>query len=159
MQDKEYMAVMIQSLEKKRDILELIIEKNKEQKILFSDEDSDPDRLEENMQEKSRLVEQLNQLDEGFQQVYDRIKPVLQKDKESYKEEIGNMKQLITDITEKSTTIQAQEHRNRDLAIKRFALIKGNIRQARTSNRVASQYYQSMSRANVGDSHFMDSKK
>ena len=34
MQDKEYMAVMIQSLEKKRDILDLIIEKNREQKIL-----------------------------------------------------------------------------------------------------------------------------
>lgn len=159
MQDKEYMAVMIQSLEKKRDILDLIIEKNREQKILFSEEDSDPDRLEENMHEKSRLVDQLNQLDEGFQQVYDRIKPVLQKDKESYKEEVGIMKQLIAEITEKSTTIQAQEHRNRELAVKRFALVKGNIRQARTSNKVASQYYQNMSRVNVGDSHFMDSKK
>ena len=105
------------------------------------------------------MVDQLNQLDEGFQQVYDRIKPALQKDKESYKEEVGIMKQLIAEITEKSTTIQAQEHRNRELAVKRFALVKGNIRQARTSNKVASQYYQNMSRVNVGDSHFMDSKK
>ena len=102
----------------------MIIEKNREQKILFSEEDSDPDRLEENMHEKSRLVDQLNQLDEGFQQVYDRIKPALQKDKESYKEEVGIMKQLIAEITEKSTTIQAQEHRNRELAVKRFALVK-----------------------------------
>lgn len=159
MQDKEYIAVMLQSLFKKREILDLIIEKNREQKVLFLEENSDPDRLEENMQEKSRLVDQLNQLDEGFQQLYDRIKPALLEQKDCFQQEIVNMKQLITEITEKSATIQAQEHRNRDLAVKRFASVKENIRQARTSNKVASQYYQSMSRINVGDSHFMDSKK
>ena len=105
------------------------------------------------------MVDQLNQLDEGFQQVYDRVKPLLQQDKETYREEIKSMKQLITEITERSTTVQAQERRNYDLAVKRFASVKENIRQARTSNKVASQYYQSMSRMNVGDSHFMDSKK
>lgn len=159
MQDREYLTVMIQSLEKKKSILDRIIEKNREQRVLFTEEDSDPEILEQNMQEKSSMVEQLNQLDEGFQQVYDRVKPLLQQDKETYREEIKSMKQLITEITERSTTIQAQERRNYDLAVKRFASVKENIRQARTSNKVASQYYQSMSRMNVGDSHFMDSKK
>ena len=96
MQDKEYIAVLIQSLEKKKEILDKIIAKNKEQKILFTDEGSDPDRLEENMQEKSGLVDQLNELDEGFQQIYNRVKSVLQSDKESYKEEIRTMQKLIT---------------------------------------------------------------
>lgn len=159
MQDREYITVLIQSLEKKKGILDRIIEKNREQRVLFTEEGSDPDRLEENMQEKGGLVDQLNQLDEGFQQVYDRIKAVLQQEKDSYKEEILKMKQLITDITERSATIQAQEHRNRELAVKRFASVKGNIRQARASNKVASQYYKSMSRLNVVDSQFMDKKK
>ena len=159
MQDREYLTVLIQSLEKKKSILDRIIEKNKEQRVLFTEEDSDPEILEQNMQEKSSMVEQLNQLDEGFQQVDDRVKPLLQHDKETYREEIKSMKQLITEITERSTTVQAQERRNYDLAVKRFASVKENIRQARTSNKVASQYYQSMSRMNVGDSHFMDSKK
>lgn len=159
MQDREYLTVLIQSLEKKKSILDRIIEKNREQRVLFTDEDSDPEILEQNMQEKSGMVDQLNQLDEGFQQVYDRVKPLLQQEKETYREEIKSMKQLITEITERSTTIQAQESRNYDLAVKRFASVKENIRQARTSNKVASQYYQSMSRMNVGDSHFMDSKK
>lgn len=159
MQDREYLTVLIQSLEKKKSILDRIIEKNREQRVLFTEEDSDPEILEQNMQEKSSMVEQLNQLDEGFQQVYDRVKPLLQQDKETYREEIKSMKQLITEITERSTTVQAQERRNYDLAVKRFASVKENIRQARTSNKVASQYYQSMSRMNVGDSHFMDSKK
>ena len=138
MQDKEYIAVLIQSLEKKKEILDKIIAKNKEQKILFTDEGSDPDRLEENMQEKSGLVDQLNELDEGFQQIYNRVKSVLQSDKESYKEEIRTMQKLITEVTEMSTTIQAQEKRNYDLAGKRFAKVKKGIRKARASNRVAS---------------------
>ncbi len=159
MQDKEYIAVLIQSLEKKRGILDRIIEKNKEQRTLFLDEASDPDRLEENMQEKSRLVDQLNGLDDGFQQVYDRIKPLLQQQKDSLKEEIISMKGLIKEITEKSATIQAQEQRNRDLAVKRFSAVKGNIRQVRTSSKVATQYYKNMSAAHVMDSKFMDKKK
>lgn len=158
MQDKEYIAVLIQSLEKKEELLDKIIEKNKEQKILFTDEDSDPDRLEENMQEKSGFVDQLNELDEGFQQIYDRVKFVLQRDKESYKEEIQKMKNLITKITEKSTNVRAQEQRNRELAVKRFSAVKMGIRKARASTKAASQYYKSMAKLNVVESQFMDKK-
>ena len=56
MQDKEYMAVMIQSLEKKREILDLIIEKNREQKILFSEEDSDPEQVGRSIKSIGRRI-------------------------------------------------------------------------------------------------------
>lgn len=158
MQDKEYIAVLIQSLGKKSELLDKIIAKNKEQKYLFEDEGSDPDRLEENMQEKSDLIDQLNELDEGFQQVYNRVKSALQEGKDSYKEEIRAMQGLITEITEKSTTVQAQEQRNRVLAEKRFAAVKKGIRKARTSNQAASKYYKSMANLNVVDSQFLDQK-
>ena len=158
MQDKEYIAVLIQSLEKKSELLDNIIAKNKEQKILYTEEGSDPDRLEENMQEKSGLVDQLNELDAGFQQIYDRVKSALQGNKESYKEEIRRMQKLITEITEKSTTVQAQEKRNYELAGKKFASVKKGIRKARTSTRAASQYYKSMANLNVVDAQYMDKK-
>lgn len=158
MQDKEYLAVLIQSLEKKEELLDRIIDKNKEQKILFTDEESDPDRLEENMQEKSGFVDQLNELDEGFQQIYNRVRSVLQKDKEAYKEEIRRMQELITKITEKSATVQAQEQRNRELAVKRFSSVKMGIRKARASTNAASRYYKSMANLNIVDSQFMDKK-
>ncbi|MCI8299975.1 MAG: flagellar protein FliT [Lachnospiraceae bacterium] len=159
MQDREYITVLIQSLEKKKAILDILLDKNKEQGVLLTDEGSDPDRLEENIQEKNDLINQLNKLDDGFQQIYDRVKPVLQQQKESYKEEIRVMKQLITEITDRSATIQAQEQRNHNFAVKRFSEVKGNIRKARASNQVASQYYKSMSKLNVIDSQFMDKKK
>lgn len=159
MQEKEYIAVLIQSLEKKRELLDKIILKNKEQKNLFLDEDSDPDILEANMQEKSSFVDRLNELDEGFQQIYDRIKVVLQNDKDSYKEEIHTMQELIRELTEKSATIQAQEQRNRELAVKRFSAVKKGIRKARTSNQAANKYYRNMANLNVVESQFMDKKK
>ena len=158
MKEKEYIAVLIQSLEKKRELLDKIIAKNKEQKYLFEDEGSDPDRLEENMKEKSEFIDQLNELDEGFRQIYDRVKMTLQGNKDSYKEEIRTMQGLITEITEKSATVQAQEQRNRALAEKRFANVKKGIRKARTSNQAASRYYKSMANLNVVDSQFLDEK-
>ena len=82
----------------------------------------------------------------------------LQGNKDSYKEEIRTMQGLITEITEKSATVQAQEQRNRALAEKRFANVKKGIRKARTSNQAASRYYKSMANLNVVDSQFLDEK-
>ncbi len=159
MQDKEYIAVLCQSLEKKTRILQLIIEKNKEQGILFTDDTQPPERLEDNITEKGELVEQLNQLDDGFEQVYNRVKNILANEKEAYREEIKQMQGLIREITDKSATVQAQEQRNRELAVKKFSSVKKNIRKVRTSNKVANQYYKSMAKTNVVDSHFVDKKE
>ncbi|MEG0962916.1 MAG: flagellar protein FliT [Lachnospiraceae bacterium] len=159
MQEKEYIAILSQSLEKKVELLDLIMEKNKEQRILFTDETTLPEDLEENMQEKSKLVEQLEQLDDGFEQTYDRVREVLSVNKSQYKEEITEMQNSIRAITEKMANIRTQEIRNRDLAAQRFSSVKKQIRQVRTSNKVASQYYKNMEKINVVDSQFVDHKK
>lgn len=159
MQDKEYIAVLRQSLEKKNQILDLIIEKNKEQRIIFTDESQPPERLEENLKEKGDLIDQLNQLDDGFEQIYSRVKTVLEKEKETYRDEIKKMQGLIRELTDKSATIQAQEQRNRELAVQKFSTVKKEIRKARTTTKAASQYYKNMTRTNVVDSQFVDKKK
>lgn len=159
MQDKEYIAILQQSLEKKNRILDLIVEKNKEQRILFTDETLPPERLEENIKEKGDLVDQLNQLDDGFEQVYNRVREILNKEKEAYRDEIKKMQELIREITDKSATVQAQEQRNKELAVQKFASVKKEIRKARTSTKAASQYYKSMAKTNVVDSQFLDKKK
>lgn len=159
MQDKEYIAVLCQSLEKKKQILDFIIEKNKEQRSIFTDETMPPERLEENMKEKGELIDQLNQLDDGFEQVYNRVRDTLGREKETYQEEIKKMQGLIREITDKSATIQAQEQRNHELAVKKFSSIKKEIRQARTTTKAASQYYKNMAKMNVVESQFLDKKK
>lgn len=159
MQDKEYVAILRQSLEKKVRILDLIIEKNKEQRAIFSDETMPPERLEENLKEKGELIDQLNQLDDGFEQVYQRIKEILAKEKDAYRDEIQKMQEMIREITDKSATVQTQELRNRELAVQKFSIIKKEIKKARTTTKAASQYYKNMAKMNVVDSQFLDQKK
>lgn len=159
MQDKEYIAVLRQSLEKKVQILDFIIEKNKEQRLLFTDDTLPPERLEENIKEKGDLIDQLNKLDDGFETVYNRVREVLAGGKETYQEDIKRMQELIREVTDKSATIQAQEQRNHELAVQKFSTIKKEIRKARTTSQVASKYYKSMSNMNVVDAKFLDQKK
>lgn len=159
MQDKEYIAVLRQSLEKKVQILDFIIEKNKEQRLLFTDDTLPPERLEENIKEKGDLIDQLNKLDDGFETVYNRVREVLADGKEAYQEDIKRMQELIREVTDKSATIQAQEQRNHELAVQKFSTIKKEIRKARTTSQVANKYYKSMSNMNVVDAKFLDQKK
>ena len=116
----DYLSIMIQSLQKKRKVLDEIIEKNKEQRRILEQEDLDADAFEQNVKLKSDLVDQIDFLDEGFEELYARVKAVIETEKQDHKEEILMMKQLITEITEKSVTIQSEEARNRRLVEHRF---------------------------------------
>lgn len=154
-----YIIILIQSLEKKIKVLDKIIESNQEQKEILSQEDMDTDRFEANLNEKGNLVDELNLLDDGFQDIYDRIKDELGTNREAYKEEIKQMQKLISEITEKSVTIRAEEERNRALAIKQFDSMRGNITTAKRSRQAANTYYSNMSRVNTIDAQFMDKRK
>ncbi len=154
-----YIIILIQSLEKKVKVLDKIIESNKEQKEILSQEEMDTDRFEANLNEKGDLVDELNLLDDGFQDIYDRIKDELGTNREAYKEEIKQMQKLISEITEKSVTIRAEEERNRSLAAKQFDNMRGNISTAKRSRQAANTYYSNMSRVNTIDAQFMDKRK
>lgn len=155
----EYLSVMIQSLQKKISVLDEITEKNKEQRQILEQEELDSEAFERNVREKSELVEQINFLDEGFEDLYERIKSVIEAEKQEYKEEILLMKQLITEITEKSVNIQSDEVRNRSLVERKFAQERKKIKSRKTSSTVANQYYKNMSKLNYVDAQFMDKKK
>ena len=83
----DYLSVMVQSLQKKVRILDGIIEKNKEQHQILEQEEFDADAFEVNVQEKSDLVDQIIFLDEGFEDLYGRVKAVVEAEKQEHKEE------------------------------------------------------------------------
>lgn len=78
----DYLNVMIQSLQKKVKILDEIMKKNKEQHQILEQEELDADAFEENVQEKGELIDQINFLDEGFEELYGRVKAVIEKEKQ-----------------------------------------------------------------------------
>lgn len=155
----DYLNVMIQSLQKKVKILDEIMEKNKVQHQILEQEELDADAFEGNVQEKGELIDQINFLDEGFEELYGRVKAVIEKEKQEHKEEILLMKRLITEITEKSVTIQSEEIRNRRLVETRFAQERQKVKNRRATSAVAKQYYANMAKLNYVDAQFMDKKK
>jgi hypothetical protein len=154
-----YISILIQSLEKKIRVLDRIIEANKEQKEILSAEEMDTDRFEDNLTQKGELIDELNLLDDGFQEIFDRIKDELGNNRDAYRTEIKQMQELISRITEKTVTIRAEEERNRVAAQKQFDNMRSNIQTAKRSRQAANSYYSSMSKENYVDAQFMDKRK
>lgn len=156
---KQTLSLLEQSLEKKLLLLDGILEKSRDQENLLKDEELDPDQFEQNVEEKAALVEQLAGLDAGFERVYARIKEELPQQKAQYQDEIKRLQKLIAEITARSTSIQAEEARNKELAQKKFATVRKQIKEAKTSRQVVNQYYQNMMKLNFVDPQFMDDKQ
>lgn len=139
-----YIDVIIDGLHKKNEVLDEIIIMNGKQKEIFSAEEIDMDLLEGNLEKKAELVEKLNRLDDGFTSVYDRIKEELPKHKEEYADRIAVMKELISQITDKSVKIQSDEARNKAIAEQFFSKSRREAGNARRSSTMANNYYKSM---------------
>lgn len=126
--EADYITIMIESLEKKTDVLGHIIELNRQQKLMLQDPNLLPEDFEKNMDYKSQLVDQLNLLDNGFEKLFQRVRETLQENKQQYAVQIEKMQTLIKAITEQTNTIQTQEIRNREEASRKFADVRDQVR-------------------------------
>ena len=150
--EQTYIAIMIQSLEKKEQVLDKIIELDTVQKNQLEDPNLTPDDFDDVVEQKSKLIEQLDNLDSGFEKLFERVKEELEGNKETYKEEIRIMQDHIRKITDKSV-------KNKALMTNKFNGIKKQARQVRKGANVARKYYQSMTKTGYVDPQFMDNKK
>ena len=157
MEIRQYVKILIESLEKKKRILQALQEENKKQEeaIKKNDDIAEFDRI---VEYKGKLIDEMQILDNGFENVYKRIHEELVSEKVAYKEEIATMQTLIAEIMELSVSLQATEQRNKQLVEGYFSYARGKIKQTKKSVRVASEYYKSMSRFN-GNDPWLDKKK
>lgn len=156
---EQYLEILVQSMKKKLDVLYEIQAMNEEQRILLMDDNLPPEDFEKNIQKKSELIYQLDILDNGFDEVYQRVRVQLRENQSLYREQIGLLQSLIRDVTAAGSQVQAQEQRNYDLAVNKFTSLKKQIREVKTSYKAVSQYYQNMMKLNFIDPQFMDNKK
>lgn len=159
MNDKNYVNILLQDLRKKKQVLDKIVQANRKQQYALEDPNLDPDDFDVIVEEKARLIQQLEQLDDGFTQIYERVREPLQTQKELYADEIKEMQQLIRQLTEKSADIEAQEKRNKALMTQKFANVRKQVREVRASQRVVNQYYQNMMKSKFINPQFLDNKK
>ena len=156
---KTYLNILEQSLDKKIRVLDRIIEQDQIQMQQLEDPNLEPDEFDRTVEAKSELIEKLNLLDEGFEQVFDRVKAEVGDHKEAYREEIRRMQEKIRQITAKSMEIQTQEARNKSLMEQKFNAIHKQVKEIRQSQKVVNQYYRNMMKNAYADPQFLDNKK
>ena len=157
--NNSYIEILKQSLTKKIELLDTIMALNVLQKDMLENPDLDPDELEENLNRKADLVEQLSKLDDGFSQIYDRVRADLTENRGAYSEDTAQMKRDITAIMDKSTAIQSQEKRNRVLMQQKFTSVKKQIKEVKKSRQAVNSYYRNMMKMGTPGSTFLDDKK
>lgn len=154
-----YLDMLQDSLKKKLDILNRIMEYQREEAEMLKDESVDMEVFDQNIQDKVALAESIDSLDDGFEQVYDRIRTEMINHKEKYTAQIKAMQNMIAEISEKNVLIQAEENRLRlevDNYVKRESAA---LRQKRDNGKAARSYYNNMKKLNYVGSQFMDKKK
>lgn len=155
----QYLAILIESLKKKSKVLDQIKEFNDKQGKMFKEDKVSLDEFDRYVEEKGKLIETLVQLDEGFEQLYERIAAEVVAEKEKYKSQIQILQELIREVSDKSVTIQAQEERNKQLVEQFFKREKSQVSAKRKSTAAAINYYKNMSNTSVVPPQFMDRKK
>ena len=154
-----YVDIMLQSLRKKIQVLDSIIEQNLIQKEKLENEQATADEFDQTVEKKAALIEQLEQLDTGFDKLYDRVRDELRINRHLYADKIRQMQEYIHVITDKSMEIQAQEARNRELMTQKFAMVRQKAKNLRTNNKAATKYYKNMMQLNYVAPQFLDNKK
>ncbi len=160
MENIDYVIMLRESLEKKADILRVLQIRNKEQAAILQDPNTTPEDLEKNMNMKAELIDRIIMLDEGFEQLFNRVKDIIEADRETYADEIRLMQDLIRKVSDLTADVEASEYKNKEYAKTRFANIKKDVREIKKSGDVVSSYYRNMMAHSMADDPaFLDKKK
>lgn len=154
-----YLSVLEDSLRKKIVILDKIQNANMKQSELLKVEKLDMEAYDKYVDEKDDYIAELEKLDEGFESLYSKIREELISNKALYADQIRVIQSLISEITEKSVSIQAAESRNREAVTAYFNREKKALGQGRKSSKAAYGYYKNLNQAIREGSSYMDMKK
>ncbi len=158
-QVSEYLKLLEESLSKKITILQALLEASQRQSDIADGEEFDLDAFEGTLDQKEGLLNQLEELDNGFERVFNQIQGEVKKDPPRYRAEIQKLQDLVRKCTDIGVELQAMEERNKAKLSVKFANQQRELRQIKTSSKVASTYYKSMTNKQPDDSYFMDQKK
>lgn len=153
-----YLKMLSESLDKKIQILSRIVQIDQNELELLKQEHFDMTSFDKSVDEKLKLMGQIDKLDEGFENVYDRIRQQMLTHKDEYAEQIKHLQQQISRITEMNVSIQALESRIK-LAMDQYAKRENaTMNQKRNSGKAAQSYYNNMRKLNYVSAQYMDSK-
>ena len=141
---KRCLTILSDSLDKKIEVLKRIQAYNDAQEKAFTESEPDMDSFDTALDEKEKLIQEILQLDQGFETLYERVKAELDENRDAYRDQIKELQAKISVITELSNAVQAKEARNKKLVENYFANQRMGIKQSRQRARAAYGYQQSM---------------
>ena len=150
------LRILSDSLDKKMDVLRRIQNYNREQEKAFTEGRADLEAFDRAIEEKDALIEELMKLDDGFETLFERISGEIKEKKQAYAPQIAILQKKISEITELSVSIQAQEARNKKLVEEFFSKVRSRLGNERKGSKAAYDYYRNMSGAGVNMSRFLD---
>jgi hypothetical protein len=156
---EQYLAILIDSLQKKNVLLDEISKLTELQSNVLADKSMDFQTYDAYVNDKDALVRQLEKLDEGFDLVYRHVQKDLPQKKDQYAKEIGVLQDLISQIMDKSMSLQARESRNQQAVIQLFRDEKSKLSGQRRTNNAAMNYYRNSSGLAALAPQFLDQKK
>lgn len=156
---ENYIQIMAESLEKKLDVLDRIMEINKRQLECSSTQSFDAEAYDSIMDEKGVLIDEMNRLDDGFTSTYELVREEIQENPEKYRDSVLKLQDLVRQAVEKAVSVEAQEKRNKASLEAALSMKRQEIRKSRISTNAAAKYYNAVSRINQVDPQLMDKKK
>lgn len=156
---ENHLNVLSESLDEKIKVLHEIEKYNITQEQIFCSGQADMESFDVAMEEKGRLIDRLNHLDDGFEILYGHLAKELKQNRDKYAEQIKELQEKISKVTELSVSIQAQEARNKKLIEEYFRKARAGLGQNRRSSKAAYDYYKSMSGSNYPQNRQWDSKQ
>lgn len=154
-----YLRVLSDTLSQKREVLAQILELTKRQGELAARENLDEEGFSNSVNEKEILIARLNQLDEGFLSVYNRIRQDVIEQGGLYDPEIRRMQEQIKACVDIGNEIEVLEERNQTKLAVHFTAKKQEYKVKASANSAAKSYHQTMSGVQYRDPFFMDQKK
>ena len=154
-----YVSALEDSLRSKEVVLKRLLELTERQGVVLQ-EKMDTDEFDRLMQEKEICIVRIQELDKGFDNLFNRIGVALKANKEQYQVRILQMQDAIQRITDLSVKVQTAEKRNKELFIAFVSGKRKEIRDFKKSNKTAVSYYQNMANQHhEWQTYFLDKKK
>jgi len=155
---KTYIQLLIDSLAKKYKVLSELMQITNRQKEIIESESFDEDEFLQTIDLKEKQINDLSELDRGFELVYEHIGEELKENTNKYSAEITHLKDLVTKVTDLTMKLQALEKMNKSKLESLLANKRKEIGKARINNKTVTNYYKNMSGLKASQSYFYDKK-
>jgi predicted phage tail protein len=160
---ENYIDIMVESLQKKSRVLDGLIDKcDAQAEVIADNEYGDINWNQFNLliADKEVMITRLNELDDGFEALYDRVGDEVKNNSERYAVQIKKIQELIKEVTDKGVMIRSKEEKNRMNLERVLRPIKKEIKTSKRSMSVINKYYNTMNGAGLNNSPgWVDRKK